>query len=653
MAFTGSQAELNERKQALQDYAQDIPPDIIDFLVHEDFESVDTYLHVLNLEPALDQRIRALQDVRALKQIYTDFQQKSLNQTQAVNSAVEATRISTTSTKQINIQQNSDELEKKQVSIQQTLDELEKIGILPARRFGSESAYWKALGDYLEKRKAAIVYVKDAERSGQSLPKTETAPGQTYIYYDKKEFSERGITPTKWFTNLFLTSVAGGRTIKDAYGHPAHGIEPLGVKTAPAHNLVIATNQYIPTYGGYFGKERFAQEGEKRATVVSAYAFEFEKYSATNAHTCSLLKVTDKALSAPDYEKVANITNGQFSKENTGKTVYLDVQAYKTYVRDNLLNQLRAIVHSHQQAGLSDKNIQVNLGLPGLGFFSNLGGSRDFSLAKKLAGPAAEAYEEALRTFGYEQAHSPLKIAAVRLSYPADPNFAYEAKALVDAFKTTSTSVPNNINDIKVALTTKNIEQLDNDPTVRQAIVMNEDPRAHVGNEQRPDSQGPGVMANVVGGRENMNPVINPLSTLKVGHVFSHDQVAKAELTAKAEIKTELEAAHLKNLDTLQSTYNAQNNAQMHPNQMPAVVSSAQLTRNAIDKTSFSPEIKRDRFNFKASTVPKAFKSAIINATKTVTNAITNNASSLKDAAKDVAKEAHEIIDKNITRRKP
>ena len=405
------------------------------------------------------------------------------------------------------------------------IQELIKIGVI-----SKETEF----DDFLKRRHTALNYNAKAENFSPQNSQ-EVSGSSVYHYFDPTEYTPQ-VSHVKFSTNLYLRSINGGRDVSNAYDKrvytsddPDYRKNPLNLEKCPHFNITVATNQSFTGFGGYFksgGENHEFYDTPKSASIMHAYAYEFENFTAKDIlekKCLFLITAPDKNLDANKFSKLeVSIDASQkiiLDDSRAVTHVYLDNEKYLEFVKANLLKQMRATVHAHQQSDLTN-NIQINLTLPGMGYFANL--NAEFNIKKSLAPIAALAYKAALEDyFKEEQEHNRIpRITIIRISH--NPHSPIEGEAIANAFKMDDKNM-SHVGTITVIKTRELVEKLTAPPGVTEVVCVNGDPRTYQGNEPNASSQEPGIYANVINGRNNLSPINKPF--ILNSHSYQHDDV--------------------------------------------------------------------------------------------------------------------------------
>lgn len=464
------------------------------------------------------------------------------------------------------------------------MNELKNLGVLEGKNLESE------FNEFLARRQAAIEYNKICPQSDavKATSISSSASQAVFSYHDPAEYP-KGITPQRYKTSLYRLSVNGGRVIQDATSSertesPNPHPNPLGMVECPKSNISVATKQTFASSGGYFGKDSTENKPHKTASVLHAYAYEFENFTPTmiQQNKCPFI-VTTQGKPAEKFPALPGGIDQKGAFAESGKDVtplYLDVDKYKSFVRDNLLKQMRATYHAHAQSGMTDP-LQLNLTLPGMGYFAKLG--TKFSLTDVLAQAAADGYKEAMGQYSDEQnkqKRTP-RIEAARLSYPADSVGGKSQREAIERAFGIQGDHSKKIGNITVRGTTNFPEELDGKKGITQVVCVNGDPRTYPGNEPGLKSQEPGIYSNIVGGRDVLSPVIHPFSAFSSTRHYSH---ASTQEPTK-EVKLDSRVAQLEaDLDKLQQQFQQKAQAKPEAKQPAPQAKTPELQRRAAQK---------------------------------------------------------------------
>ena len=399
-----------------------------------------------------------------------------------------------------------------------------------------------AFNAFLAKRAEAIHYILKADRSKATTKATTKATYNfsregVFSYYEGSEYSA-DVTPQQFKTSLYLLSISGGRNITDHAGVPQVDYDkplpnPMNVKSCPLQNITVATGQSFCSSGDYFRAPYIELQSIQKASILHAYGYEFENFTPTMIINNECPFIAQNKAEDDSYAVLpVNLLKDNVAKEfnfstslEASKKLYLNIKEYKNFIKETLLRQMRAVVHAHHQAGIIEP-IQMNLTLPGMGFFAMLGAS--FSIKSVIADIAADGYEEAIIEFAaYQQTKKEMpQIVAMRLTCGLEKE-AVEKIVKNVIKKALAAPLADPSADIIVTATTKFVEVLDVNTNVSQVVCVNGDARTYFGNEQNNrNSQEPGVAANAIGSRYNLAPVIFPFALLHPARLYSHQEVS-------------------------------------------------------------------------------------------------------------------------------
>lgn len=395
--------------------------------------------------------------------------------------------------------------------------------------------------DFLEKRRQAIKYNRAADenfiRSEDALGRhrRENASEQARVssysqneiynmkkntvvhrYYKSSEYKK--VRYEKFITNLHLTCTTGGRNIQDCFGKNINykkDAMPLGLSLneKPESNITIVNNACFIGYGGYFGKEVQWYDKPKSADLLISSALEFENFSIEDIRKQNSFLSTKKK---GNYKQKLNVgydkDKGKFeainqNNEKSLEAIYIDAKKYKQDCKNRLKDKILCFMDSQIRVG-NNQPLELHLNLAGLGVFAELDAIKTASIKDTLAPIMAEAYHEVFKELGERQTANPdikPQIVEVKLSYnpnPMDP----ESKALDRAFG----SYPK-LGNINISKTTEFVENLNHVKTGLHCVVFSNGDARSMNNElNRTQSQEPGIIANVVGGRELTCALIDP-----------------------------------------------------------------------------------------------------------------------------------------------
>ncbi len=416
-----------------------------------------------------------------------------------------------------------------------------------------------ALSDFVTKRRFHKNHAKRAEGTRQikdaetwiekvksCSQRAEEDAQNVFLFYHKDEYGndnsaiKKPENPLIWEQEKFLICTAGGRNIETALGETLQHKNPGDYDVIPTHNVMVAVNQDILSYGGYFATKGKPQpQTPTMAHVVLASDYEFERFNEKDLidGKCPFIKAFPMlaAFSIDPDKPVLRQNNEQiivFTQDETPYRFELDGKLYQQEITQHLLSKMRAALVSHHQTKYAAKDLEFILHLPGMGAFANIFGSPALSITRMLAPLAAVAYKNAFNIFDQEQKNARLygkgQITVVRLVQPAEsnrPNLEAERKAIDTVFfedwnhnRNVSLSVLSKKEwiteneGIKVTVGPEMVENFTKRGTTDRipVIVIAGDARTHAGNETSNDSQEPAVISKFVYARAKMSILQNP-----------------------------------------------------------------------------------------------------------------------------------------------
>lgn len=396
----------------------------------------------------------------------------------------------------------------------------------------------------------AEVYTQGAERSSavkNAQKQSEKPAVNIYTFYNDAEYQSddyknKGATPEQWDVNLYNMSTGGGRNVIDQLGE-THSSQlkayenPLKVEQCPQSNVKVGIVQY-KSKNGYWGRSEESQDQE--ATALLANGYEFENFSTQSIidNKCPFIKFSpivpgQTPFGAVEYNAaLKRELFTQYKSDVAGqKPLYFDDEAYKAFIKQNLHNQISALLFAHQKEGRTE-NIQLNLTLPSLGEFAKLAG--EFDIAKMLAPLAAQAYKEVFVELDKQQEQARSRnengpyVASVRLSHPdleteKKRGRAFEREAIEGVFGADTQKTPIAVGNISVSSTTKFVGDLEAKKGVHEAVFISGDPRS-IGNEPTRATQEPGEFSNIFYGREIFVPLLNLFRVLNPANRFNQNR---------------------------------------------------------------------------------------------------------------------------------